>query len=284
MQHDCQGQHQRPPPLLPDEHAKRNLPDDGRMRHRIDEPRLPRQPGHVERLILEIGEGPPHRGAIPPRGALQLGDTGKEVNHGHVHLDQPDCQVGPGALCRRLGRARASLAEPAVDRKSGAAGADGQIQVEHHVDLVEPEKRRGHPIGVGDRTKQRENRRDSREQTGGEANEDDHGKGVCRPDPSIRHQVPEGINVLALLDVADQRQAQPPGGCEEIAQGQAPDRVGVQQHRAGQDPDQPQQRGVGRGVPEPVPVGGHRPRCLQEIAADNFQWTLHSNTPNDSLS
>ena len=84
---DRAGQHKRPPERLPDQDAERDFPDDRHVRHDVDEPRVPCQPGHVERLILEVGERPPHRLTAPPRRPLQLRETREQIDHTHVNLN-----------------------------------------------------------------------------------------------------------------------------------------------------------------------------------------------------
>ena len=108
-------QHERPPARLPDQDAEGDLPQNRHVRHQVDQPRMPRQPGHVERLVLEVGECPPHRLAGPPGRPLQLRDAGEEIDHAHVHLDQAQSQVGAGAGAGG-GRLGPASAWPASDR------------------------------------------------------------------------------------------------------------------------------------------------------------------------
>ena len=64
--------------------------------------------------------------------------------------------LGVGRDASRPGRRRG---EPAVERERLAARADGQVERQHGVDLVEPERRLRDAVGERDHDDQRQDRR-----------------------------------------------------------------------------------------------------------------------------
>ena len=86
--------------------------------------------------------------------------------------------------------------------------------------------------------------------------QDGHRDAVGGPDPAGGDQPPERVGVLVGLDRPHELRAQPARRAEEVVQDQAPDGVRVEEHQAGQDPQDAQQGRVGRGEPERVPGPG----------------------------
>ena len=278
-------QDDRPQPRSPDERTERELPEHRNVGGQLHQPRVPGHPGHVERLILVIGEGPPHRLAVPPRLALELRDGGEEIDHAHVDVDQAERQVRRRTRPWPAGHgATAAEREPSVDRERRAAGADGQVERQHRVDLVEAEGRGRDAVGIGDRHEQGQHRGDAGPEPDREHRQHDHRGGVGRPDPTIGEQPPERVGQAALLKHRDQPGAQPAVPAEEVGEHQPPDRVRVEQHQPREDADHPQERRVGRGEPEGVPRLAHRPRGVGHVVDDRVAHPSHGNTPSSRSS
>ncbi len=173
---------------------------------------------------------------------------GEEVDDAHVDVDQPQRQVRAGARRRTAGRRPAAPhRQPSVDRERLPARSDRQVQRQHRVDLVEAERRRRDPVRVRDRDQERQDRRDAGPQPEGEHRQHDHGERRT-PATSIRRGPATRTSRHSCRPEQRPHEtlAQPGGGAEEVGQHQPPDGVGIQEHQAGQDADQPEQRRVGR--------------------------------------
>lgn len=212
---------------------------------------MPGQPGHVERLILAIGERQPHRLAAPPRGPLKLGNPGEIINDAHVKLDQPKRQVGPNRRRRR--GPTTPPTEPAIHRKGRAAGPNRKIQGQHDVDLIQPKERGGRAIGIRNRRRQREHRRHPSQESNHEQEKDHHRDGMREPDRLLGHQPPERIRIRVGLERSNEVGREPARGAEKALEPQPPDGVGIKQHRPRRQPDEPQQGRLDGREPKRIP-------------------------------
>ena len=147
MQRHRQQQHPRASSPRPDQHAVIEFPEHGEMGHEIDGPRPVCQPRHVQRLIFEIGERLPHRGAVPPAWAHQFRSSRECVDHAHMQLHQADGDVradaGLDARDRIACLTRSPDQPPPVERIGSATRAHGQIGRDQDIDLVEAEEHPG---------------------------------------------------------------------------------------------------------------------------------------------
>ena len=116
----------------------------------------------------------------------------------------------------------------------------------------------GSPVGEGDDHAEREDRSQPGPQSHGEHGQDTNETAVGRPHAAGRDQPPERVGVLVLLNGLHELRGQPARRAEEVAENQPPDGVRVNEHQAGQDPQQSKQGGIGRREPEIVPGMGER--------------------------
>lgn len=269
-------QHERPPHRFPHEGPEREFPRDRRVRHELRDPRIMHQPRHVVRLVFEVGERQPHRIAGPPRRAQQLRNPGEEIDHAHLGLDQPQCDVGRHRrLRRRRPHGRKRTPDETVDRECGPRRTDAAIKCQKPVDLVEPEERTRRAVHVGNDDHERQDGRHPRGRT--EREEDEHGqRGIVRGPEEVGRDVPPvGPGDLIALHRLDQFGRQPGVGTEKGFQLQAPDEMRVDEHQAGGDADEREERGVGRGEPEAIPFAFDFGRLPADAADGGGQKSSH---------
>ena len=153
----------------------------------VQESRVPGQPGHVDRLVFQVGERPPHGLAVPPGFALELGDAGEEIDDAHVDVDQPQRQVRAGAGApdqSAAARPRCTASHRSIE-SACPLGPMARYKRQHRVDLIEAERRRRDPIRVRDRDQERQDRSHAGPQSHGEHRQHDHGE-RSTPATSIR--------------------------------------------------------------------------------------------------
>ena len=210
---------------------------------------------------------------------------GEEIDHAHVHLNQPLRQVGRGARRRR----RRLLADRRTtsQRSSDSVCPLGPI-VRYKVSMMliwsRPNKRRRNAIRIRDRRRRAHSTDVTRVHSPSvNKHEDQHRHGVGRPHPLCRHPEPERIRVLAGL-IDRTRAGAASSSVRKSRSAPAPTRRGCKGASARSDAGQTQQGGIGRGVPERVPVARRPTARRPQVSDDGVQCVLHSNTPNASFS
>ena len=216
----------------------------------------------------------------PTTLAPELRDAREKVDDAHVDVDQPQRQVGR----RRSGPAATPPRRSPGGSQRSAESACPLPPIARYsrsmiVDLIEPEGRGRDAMDVRDRDDR------ARSEVARV-----HSPTVNSPRTIIETawaaQIqpsgtppPEREGELIGLDGPHEPFAEPPRGPKKSSQRQAPHGVRVEQHQPRQDPDHAQQRRIGRGVPERVPLAGHRVHEAGRVAEDPRSIAVASKYP-----
>src|SRR3569623_1199977 len=209
---------------------------------------------------------------------MQLAETGEEINHAHVDLNQPDGKIRTDACrCSRQGSPRAARGDPAIERVGGAAGTDYQIHREHAIDMIETKQSARDAIHIRDGGQIRQHRHESAREPQHQHREYDQRSDVHRPERSRGIDKPEVTPVIVAVAGLRQRllcgcRRDPTVLAEKSLQAESPNQVRIEQHGAGEDADQRERGGISRREPEAIPAVGRRPKQLPQVVANEVHF------------